>query len=300
MKAKSQLVSTSLTLLGFAAMAVITGCQQPYSYAPYAPYQQAPYGAPINGQPAYGQPIGPAGSGTVSPPISSVPPENNLRSSQPNGNNAPKFNSNKPGATPGSNSVPNPANGPDSPYFQQESSRVPTNTFIPETAATSPVIPANFINTAQAPGNQPASFEMPMPSDKKPEPPQTIDDPFGSQQVKPMPIELETPKTPASSSLFPLPPPAATKKTAAVNDGALEGTVRQSTDNQWVLEFGTPDGPNGGKFQLTGAPEVLKVLQDGRRYRVKGVIESPAANPTQKQYRIEQAQLIDSSIPSIK
>lgn len=289
MKAKSQLVSTSLCLLGFALIAVFTGCQHPYYYSPYAPYQQAPYGAP-----AYGQPVGPAGtiapgSGTVSPPISSVPPENNLRPTPGNGNNAPKFDPAKP-----NNTVPKPSSGPDSPYFEQSSLQVPKNTFTPETAS-SAVSQAGFAKTASTKpslsltaGEQPAAFELPNRPIAKPIPNPSANPFMASQQPKPV------------DAAVPLAPPLAPKK-LETSSNSLEGTVRKVSDNnEWLLEFASNNDPFGGKLQLTGTPEVLKVLQDGRRYRLQGYIESSTTNPAQSRFHIEQAQQLGSSFAPIK
>jgi len=292
MKAKLQPLSMGLSLLGFALLAGMAGCQQPYSYSPYGPpYQPAPYGAP-----AYGQPMAPGnsgtvapGSGTVSPPISSVPSENKLTPKSGSGNNAPKFNPKNPDS---GKSVPDPSGGPNSPYFEQSSSRVPMNTFSPATAS-SGVSQAGFARTASQDQvgsvkteEQSANFELPSRPAIKPT---ASANPFAvSQDAKPI------------NSDIPLAPPRAEKKTAATSN-SLEGTVRKVSENDdWVLEFASSKDPFGGRLQLTGTPEVLKLLQDGRRYRLQGYIESQAANSAQNRFHIEHAQPLGSSFAPTK
>ncbi len=314
MKANRQLVLSGFTLLSLTVLATIVGCQQPYSYAPYAPYQQAPYG-----QPGYGQPLPPGsgyppagtvapGSGTSGynpgtsiPPISSVPPGQVPQPNPANGNNAPPFNPSKPGGSSGGNTVPDPANEPSSPYFEKSSSLEPANTFVPGMAK-APVSQAGFTQTAArnqpisvTAGEQPVNFEQPIRLKKKsepePEPTQPVNPFETSQQVKH--VDSDVPLAP------PLAPPLAAKKESAPSD-SLEGTARNVSENEWILEFASPSDPFGGKLKLTGAPEVLKVLRDGKRYRLQGFIESPAANPTQSQFHIKQIHPLGISVTPSK
>lgn len=315
MKAQRQLVLAGFTLLGFASLATIVGCQQPYSYGPYAPYPQDPYAQPPYAQPPYGQPLPPGsgvapggtvapGSGTSGynpgssiPPISSVPPGQMKQPGSGNGNNAPPFNPSNPNSSGNGQSVPDPADEPSSPYFEKSSSLEPNGTFVPATASKA-VSQAGFTQTAArtgpvtvTSGEKPAQFEPPIRLNEKNRSSTSSTspvDPFEkAQQLK------------HADSDVPLAPPLAARK-EALTDDSLEGTVRKVSEREWIVEFASSNDPFGGKLRLTGAPEVLRVLRDGKRYRLKGFIESSAVNPTQNQFHIKQAQPLGISVAPTK
>jgi len=312
MKANRQLVLSGFTLLSLTALSTIVGCQQPYSYGPSP---QAPYGQPAYGQPPYGQPLPPGsgfapggtvapGSGTSGynpgdsiPPISSVPPGHVPHPAPANGNNAPPFNPSNPSSSGSGNSVPDPANEPSSPYFEKSSSLEPKNTFVPEMTSV-PVSQADFVRTAGrnesitvTAGEKPIHFEQPIRHKKK-----SDVKPNSSAPANP----FETPQQVEHvHSDIPLAPPLAAKKESAPGD-SIEGTARKVSEKEWILEFASPSDPFGGKLKLTGAPEVLKVLRDGKRYRLQGFIESPAANPTQSQFHIKQIHPLGISVAPTK
>ncbi len=311
MKANRQFILSGFTLLGLVALATITGCQQPYSYGPYpqAPYGQPPYGQPL--PPGTGFP--PAGTvapgtgtsgfnpGTSIPPISSVPPGQVSQPSSGNSNNAPPFNPKNPGSSGNGNTVPDPANEPSSPYFEKSSSLEPENTFVPKMADNS-VSQAGFIRTAGrnepitvTAGEKPALFEPPIRHKKE-----ASEKTNSSAPANPFGAAPQTSQQAGQNHTdIPLAPPLSAKKEPVSND-SLEGTARKVSENEWILEFASPSDPFGGKLKLTGAPEVLKVLRDGKRYRLQGFIESPATNPTQSQFHIKQIHPLGISVAPTK
>ncbi len=310
MKAQRQLVLSSFTLFCLTTLSAFVGCQQPYSYGPYGPYPQDPYA-----QPPYGQPLPPGSSiapgGTVAPgsgtsgynpgssipPISSVPPGQVKQPDSGSGNNAPPFNPSNPGSSGNGQSVPDPADEPSSPYFEKSSSLEPNGTFVPATASNA-VSQAGFTQTAArtgpvtvTSGEKPGQFEPPIRSGKQSGTSTTPTSPAD-------PFEKARPLQHVDSEI-PLAPPLGDRKESSTGD-SLEGTVRKVSEKEWMVEFASSSDPFGGKLRLTGTPEVLRVLRDGKRYRLKGYIESSATNPAQSQFHIEQVQPLGISVTPTK
>ncbi len=288
MKTTTRFVSQRTLLV--PVILTIAGCYQPYYQTPYGPYQSAPYGAQPApyGAPSYGTPApmgSPYGQGV---PTGSLPPS--TISSMPgdtyypppsNGNDAPPFGAqpSQPNPNSGDNSVPrynDPTSSNNSPYFEKQSN------FRPEPEEqTGMVAQANFAaEEPQSAGVEQTSvelFEPPIVTSRSQTPAET------PAMSEPQP----------ANDLFELQAPPLSDPKTASSDNALEGTVRRNPQTGGLmLEFAP--GPNG-QLQLTGAPEVLKGLQEGSRYRVQGFIEAGSSPNMQSQFHLQRYEPLNAA-----